>query len=322
MAVLVFLLCGLLAADASRIKEVMDVSLDADSDNKWYRSCDALQTRFGTGSKRLQELVDSASGSEEMTVVSQVNLVVKASAIMRTLRRSKDCSWVVDGDSDALQAVGKVVRSVLANNPCATAAVAELQHLDDNGEEGTAPVGRAMSILLSDTCEVGEVEHVDDLDNADAIVDPTNLETEELVLDAVDEIMMAESAGMSDSLLEKSEMHRASGLHIVKVIGAIMLGVYLVLYCANSAFWIAGFIGMAFTYLLIGVSVGLTPYMHSIWRANGKLLFAGSLLYMPTFLFASAAYLGGVAVCGNAYLSLVNSTQVLHDDGATNVTGY
>jgi len=318
---LVRALLVVVAVDGARIKEEMDNRLDVNSDNTWYRSCDTLQKRFVTGSKRLQDLVDSTGGSETPSVKTQMHLVLKSSAILRTLRRSQACPWVVSGHADDIQAVGDVVRSVLAHNPCTSAAMAELQKMqNDDGKEGNAPVGKAMSILLSDTCEVGEFKQPEDFDASD-IVDPANLEIEEEVMDGIEEIMMSESANSSPSLLET---HRPPASYMLKVMGAIMLGVFFVLQCANTAFWVAGFIGLSFTLMSYGFS-RYTGLFFNAWRGAGKTAILGGLgsssPYLPALLFASAAYLGGATACGSFVLSKINSTGVLDNGGGvTNLT--
>jgi len=238
-------------------------------------------------------------------------LMVKASAVLRTLRRSKDCPWIVSGSGDEVQAVGKVVRTVLAKNPCAETAMAELRRVDVGGEKGSgdaSPLARAMSILISDTCEVA---HVEDTSDFEQIADLDDLETEELVMDGVEEMAAAEPESVSDSLLENPENQTAKTPLTVKMMGAIFLGLLFVLQCANSAFWIAGFVALAFMLTLYGMGRA-SGYIQALWRSQGHFFLLraglGSPAYLPVFLFATAGAFAGFTLCASGYDMAMNST--------------
>jgi len=295
-------------ADAARIQEHSAGNLHTESDLKWYRSCETLQNRFVTKSQRLQDFLETTNDSEAITLRSQAQLMVKASAVLRTLRRSKECPWIVSGSGDEVQAVGKVVSIVLAKNPCAKTAMAELRRVDVGGEEGSgdaSPLARAMSILISDTCEV---PHVEDANDFEQLADLDDLENEELVMDGAEEMAAAEPESVSDSLLENPENHTAKTPLTWKLMGAIFLGLLFVLQCANTAFWIVGFVGMAFTLSLYGLAA-YTPYMMQAWRNSGHLaLLGGGGAYVLVTLVSAAAAWGGGLLCASGYDSVMNST--------------
>jgi len=277
--------------DAARMQTQAQGGLEADAQGKFGASCETLQTRLRTRSKNLLDFSNLHSGADNMTVTASAFAVMKVSAVMRVLRRASDCPWVVNGSHDDIETVGKVVHSLLAPNPCAPAAVAELQLLGTDGEEGVMPLGRAMSILMSDTCKYEDQRQGSN--EFDEIADVDNIEVEELVQDRVEEMMETTGTGsivgQGSSLVEQLDMQRTRGvLYLWKLIGAIMFGVVSILAC--------GFVG-GFAGLIIGLFFGalLTEMLHL--HRDAPLTYA--------FFGMSFGALSGAASCGAEFYRVV-----------------
>lgn len=254
-------------------------------------------------SDNLQSFVNSYTEADEMGLAGQGRAMMKASAVLRALRRGGDCAWVDAGSDEDIEAVGKVLRSVLANNPCAPAALAELQLLDTDGDEGSAPLPRAMSILMSDSCEV-QLQGQESDEIKEIVLDIDGAETEELVQDGVEE--MIESEDTTSSLVERSDMQSShSWAQVGKLMGAIMLGVLFVLGCGVSAGVVGLYVGALFSILLIEIRV---------W--TGSLVLRGGFAEAGTVFLgmlggAAIGGLGGAALCGKGFYRAVNASNFL-----------
>jgi len=262
----------------------MQGGLDAVSRGKFGPSCETLQSRFRLRSKNLQDFSNSYSGADDMTLAARARAVMKASAVLRTLRRGSACPWAVAGNNnDDIEAVGKVVSSIIANNPCAPAAIAELQLLDTPGEEGAAPLARAMSILMSDTCEYQDQGQ--ESNESNEMADDDDVEVEELVQDGVEEMM--ESEDTKSSLVEQQETQRTQSV------------AYLTLGCGFAGLWIVGFVGVLFGGILVCVTqwLGHNPQ----WDAKFMTVF------WPGAIGGVIGGVRGVAICGEYFHGVVSN---------------
>jgi len=295
------LLC-LACVDAARL-QVQEGS-EAVAKGKFGPSCETLQNRFRMRSKHLQDFINSHSGADDMSLAERARAVMKVSAVLRPLRRGSDCSWVVVGTNDDIEAVGKVVRSLLATNPCAPAAIAELQLLDKDGEESAALLARAMSILMSDTCEYEDQGQ--EPNDSDEIADLEDIEIEELVQDGVEEMM--ETEGARSSLVEQPEMQpetqrKRSWAYVGKLLGAIMFGVLFSLGCAWAGGWIVGIVGCLFGMLLF--EIGL--WMGNPWIRPGQHGLGWWTFFYSGVIGASTGIVGGAALCGSEWYRIVSN---------------
>merc|ERR1711865_1298584 len=86
---------------------------------------------------------------------SQARVTMRTYGIIRTLRRARTCSWVTQNDSDEIEQARGIVQSLLAGNPCAEVARAELESGSsaETAQVEIASIRRAMSVLTSDSCE-------------------------------------------------------------------------------------------------------------------------------------------------------------------------
>lgn len=274
--------------------------------NSWGRntSCEKLHSRFRMRSDNLQSFVNSYTEADEMGLAGQGRAMMKASAVLRALRRGGDCAWVNAGSDEDIEAVGKVLRSVLANNPCAPAALAELQLLDTDREEGSAPLPRAMSILMSDSCEV-QLQGQESDEIKEIVLDIDDVETEELVQDGVEE--MIESEDTTSSLVERSDMQSShSWAQVGKLMGAIMLGVLFVLGCGYAAGFVGFFVGFLFSVLLLEIRT----WTGSLVPCQG----CGAGFLTVFFGVAGGAVIGGAggaALCGTGFYRAVNASSFL-----------
>jgi len=279
--------------EASRISA--DVHEMKNQNHHFGLSCETLHTRFRKRSENLHVFVASHSGSDDMGLGARARAVMKSSAVLRTLRRAKDCPWIAAGNNDDLEAIGKVVKVVLAGNPCAPAALAELQLLDTDDVEETMHLNRAMSILMSDTCKIDAPE--ENVDVPVDFVEGDELEIEERVQDGVEEMLESEDAG--NSLMEQSDAQRSvSFARVAALIGALMIGVLFSLGCAYVVANIGLFVGMIFTVML----VAMTSWMAPVAVLVGTVGWYGSMAAMYTGGF------GGAAMCGKGFFKVVNAT--------------
>merc|ERR1719389_8645 len=87
--------------------------------------------------------------------------------VARAARRSRDCSWLLDNDGDDLDGLRGVTGTLLASNPCSEAARAEMQAGSEDEQAQLTSLTRAMSILLSDDCQVVEPEQAEEVEDVE-----------------------------------------------------------------------------------------------------------------------------------------------------------
>merc|ERR1719329_1574799 len=104
----------------------------------------------------------------------RARLMMRSYSVIRTLRRARTCSWVVDGDSADVEQLRGIVQSMLDDNPCAEAARAELETgvSAETSEIEARKLAGSISILMSDNCEINEPE------GEEAMVSEADLEAE------------------------------------------------------------------------------------------------------------------------------------------------
>jgi len=167
------------SAVASRLQGQAETQLEIE----FGASCDNLQNRFHNQVHTLRVAIDARTSE---SFVTQARLSMRMHGMVRTLRRAQECDWVVENNSEDIEEMRGIMQDLLAGNPCADAARSEL----DAGasSEENAALGRAMIILMSDDCEVPEIQPVDDTQTPEAGLQ----QAEEGLQDSIDEIMDAE----------------------------------------------------------------------------------------------------------------------------------
>lgn len=225
-------------AGASRIQRVDEFK----SQVKWGASCDDLQTRFHDRLVAFQASLDTVPDMDAMGRAAQARMMMRTYGIMRTLRRARTCSWVIQNDSEEIEQARDIVQSLLAGNPCAEAARSELE--SGLSAETTlveiSSIRRAMSILASDSCEpiAEEIEATTEGPDVDLT------EAEDSLADAIATI----EEDQSSLLQTDSTVGFVRGF--MRNIGVAFMMVFLLLACAGAVALIGAVIGLAFGIML------------------------------------------------------------------------
>jgi len=294
-------------SDAARIQSHVEGGHDANDKNPFTPTCETLHTRFLARANNLQAFVSSYTESDAMGAVARARSVMKATAVLRTLRRGSDCPWAVDGNSDDLEAIGKTVRTAIGSNPCAPTAIRELHLVDiPVGDDSHAPLAKAMCILMSDTCEC-ETEGQEPVEVDGGDVD--HVETEEAVQDMVEDMIESEDA--PSSLVENSKIQsRFSWKHASKLIGAIMLGVLFTVGCGFAGFQIVGVVAAIFVLLLLVLANWVALGVAAVGSALGSTVVSAGAMY-TVFISGGLGAASAAMTCGTQFYQLVNSTGFL-----------
>lgn len=242
---------GLLASViANRIQ-----SHRANSDHsraKFGATCEDLQSTFHSRVDGLQALLDVHPDFSMFSTATRARFTMRTLGVARVLRRARTCSWVVDGNNDDIEQMRGIVQVMLAGNPCAQAARAELEAgaSDDSTIEMTA-VRRAMSILASENCEVSlapdedaPTMDSDDDEELEAQIGAAEEHAQERADDLVDAFMDEDITG---AFVEtSSDLHQVYG-GIMRTLGVVFLFILLLLACTGAMAFIGAFIVSIYT---------------------------------------------------------------------------
>jgi len=252
---------------ASRI-QVHDVDL---VHAKFGASCEDLQNTFKSRLDAFQDFLDANPDLDAIGRAAQARTMMRTYGIIRTLRRARTCSWVVDNDSEELERARSIVHTLLAGNPCADLARAELQGgvAAESGELELQAVQRAMSVLNSDDCAAPEQpEEPSNLDEND--VDAALSTAEDELQDVIE--------GLEDSggaaFLQTDEGLEDSGIvrRFFRAVGVAFLMIFLLLACVG---------GMAAIGMLMVGLIGQLVTSGNFHRSGGlealKYYFVGGL---------------------------------------------
>jgi len=211
--------------------------------SKFFENCEDLQGLFRDRVTAVQNLLDAHPNATGMSRMEQARFTMRTFAVVRTLRRAKDCAWVADGDSEDIQATQAIVQVTLAGNPCAAAAMAELTpEAYEAAAHELVPMQRAMLVLVSDTCIVSELTETDVQDEQGATENAQ--ESEEQMANTIDELF-EEAAVESEGGTQASLMQSESLLRrIYAWVGAIFFAVAFGLACAVPSFFVGALVGV------------------------------------------------------------------------------
>lgn len=213
-------------------------------------SCEDLQTRFGDRLVAFRASTDAIPDMDAVGRVTQARIMMRTYGIMRTLRRARNCQWVIQNDSEEIQQAREIVQSLLAGNPCAEAARSEMESglSAETAQVEIASIRRAMSILTSDSCDpAGITEEFVTAEGND--IDLT--EAEDNLVDAIESMEEGES-----SFLE-SDSTAGFLRGFMRGVGVAFLMIFLLLACAGSVMLIGAVIGLA-----IGIMLELLGFCH------------------------------------------------------------
>jgi len=243
------LITVLVASTASeRIQSHVQRSADTNLKSNFGASCDDLQTSFHSRLQNLQALLDAHPDVNDFTRATKTRFIMRSFGVVRTLRRARTCSWVVESESEDIQQTRAIVRALLAGNPCAEAALAELKA---SVSAGTPKIEiealfRAMSVLMSDNCEPEkpDEESTTLTIGSGVALDEELVEAEAQAQDSVEEMVEAverDELGTSFAQTSSNSFSR-----VMRVLGVVFLALLLLLACTSAAAIIGGLIGVAF----------------------------------------------------------------------------
>jgi hypothetical protein len=251
--VLVSVLLG--SAQASRI-QVQEHNLSGgQTQNKFGATCEELQDNFHGRVAAIQSSLDGVDETSELSSMMRTRLTIRMHGIIRTLRRARECSWVLENNSEDLVQMRGLVQQFLAGNPCAEAARVEMQQASEEHPEG---ISRAMGILLSDDCEAPTPQEI------------TPEELEDEVQEGLDEL----TANSDESaFMEMDKTQRAQLLgRFLRGVAVIFLMLFLVFACVSSALIIGWFVGLALLIVLESMGVSLVRQTQFWYPARGAFL--------------------------------------------------
>lgn len=178
----------------------------------------------------------------------------------RSLRRARTCSWVVDGNSEDIEQMRGIVQVMLAGNPCAQAARAELEA--GASDESVESMQRAMRVLVSENCEVtlppDEEALAINIDNEEELEVQLEL-AEQQAQEVVDEAM--DSAMNEGSSLIDTTRSKGMFSSFFRTLAVLLMVVFLLLACSVTAFWISAFIALLL--ILLRVIPNCSFHLHA-----------------------------------------------------------
>jgi len=250
------------------------VSVNVHSQRRLGTSCEDLHTIFSNRLTVYQESLDAPESD-----ISQTQHAMRTYGILRTLRRARTCSWVMDADDEDMIAARAIAQTFLSANPCAEAANAEMQTVSTTSvpEEQAVAVTHAMSILMSDTCESTQIpDDAVSFDEATAM-DAQMGAMEDDVQDGLDEMMEA-SQGQEGSFVQ---LERVS---LFRFLGVIFFLLFLMVVCSYAAYVVIFIVAY-----LWGVMLGLLGLVTTAgWLMGGMLTASGVSLVFPLAVAACA----------------------------------
>jgi len=250
----IFVWISLASVRAARIQSL--------SEGEFGASCDNLQNRFHDQVHAFKEALDARTSESETT---QARFTMRMYGVMRTLRRGRECAWVVENNSDDIEEMRSVVQELLSGNPCGEAARSELEagaSAEDSQVQMQA-IPRAMSMLMSDDCEAPWRDASRDVPVDRDALEGDGMEqlqeSEEQLQDAIGEIMDAGEEG-EGAFIQVNQKGGPLGRfgRFMRGIGVFFLMLFLLLACVGAATVIVAFLVLTVEFLL--VDLGLLSY--------------------------------------------------------------
>jgi hypothetical protein len=225
-------------------------------DHKLGLSCDDLHERFSSQLKTIRGQVDEME-TESLSRIARAQLTMRLYGIGRTLRRSRDCTWLQDTDDSNVADARGLLETLFNTNPChddASAAMAAVSQ-DSSQDERAHAMQNAMEILSSDTCAAtptsGEEPDEEEYEGEGS-------ELEEQVQDQIEGLMEDSSGSSFAETNEKYAIER-----FLRFLVVVAIYVFLVVICTWVVVWVGLFIIQYFTMLLGMLGVFVTGIL---WR--------------------------------------------------------
>lgn len=244
---------------------------------KFGASCEDLQVLFHNRVVAFKSTLDANPDLDEISRVAKARVMMSTYGIIRTLRRARTCSWVIENDSDDMEQAREIVQILFAENPCADAARSQLAigASDATAEIGFQSIYRAMAILASDNCEL--VESVELIDNeampdeealdesaVESAVDIELSNTEAALQDAIDETVDSSQEGEGAFIQTKSNAGTFGGF--MRVVGVVFWTMLLMLACISTYAIIGMLITTALAMLFAIVSHDARRFLNVCFR--------------------------------------------------------
>jgi len=258
--------------------EATRIQVHETNQNKFGASCDDLQNSFTSRLAAFQDFLDANPDLDAVSRATEARAMMRTYGILRTLRRARTCSWVVDNDSKELEQARSIVQSFLSRNPCADVARSELEAgaSAESGEIELQSVQRAMAILSSDNCESGEPP--EETLNFDEDADAQLSNAEDALQDVIEELEDPAGAAFI-------QMEAGSVRGFFRAMGVAFLMLFLLLACVGTIALIAAFISVIIAHMILP-SCGGVPHCYR-----------GMSLYFHALFGGGAAAAVGIAPC-------------------------
>lgn len=233
---LITIALSLAISDGHRIAQEHGVTIK-EGKSKFFESCDDLHNIFHRRVVGVEEIVEAHPNATGMSAMDRARFSMRSIGAIRTLRRAEHCPWAAEGDSEDVEHAQSIVRTTLAGNPCAAAAMAELTpDAFESAEHELIPVQRAMLVLVSDDCIVPEVQVIEP--EAEQQRQIREVEADEEAQDVIDELFenaaMESENGSAGSLMETAG---AVG-RLFRWVGALFFAIAFGLACAIAGFYV------------------------------------------------------------------------------------
>jgi len=222
------LLLSLVAAERVQVH-----AFNSRSQLKFGATCEELESSFHDRVTALQVVLDAHPNDNTLNTATRARLTMRTLGIARTLRRARSCPWVIDGDGDDIAQIRGIVQVMLAGNPCAPAARAELER---SGPDDMAAVGRAMSVLASETCEVSGMTDEESplmISENESELEAQLDQAEQGAHNSVDDLIEVSMSDEDSSFVEAGSEGRFGGFF--RSLGVLFLVLLLLLACTSAA---------------------------------------------------------------------------------------
>lgn len=237
-------LCGLVLASVAA--ERIQVQ---GGKTKFGATCEDLRVTFGNRVDALQALLDAHPNEDSVGRFTQARFGMRTVGVARTLGRARECPWVLNGGNEDIEQMRGIVQSMLAGNPCAPVARAELDAGSSESDESVQmeAVQRALTILTSENCEAAALPadaevlvNTDDEEELAREIDQAEQQAQDSVDEAMDLAMQEEEEG--SSLVETGSKGRFGGFF--RSLGVLLLVMVLMMACVSTLTVVGGFIAV------------------------------------------------------------------------------
>lgn len=237
------------SAVATRVEVEKFWSARAVERSAWGASCDDLQENFRGRVAGIRTAFDAIEDYETASRWTSARMMMRAYGLIRTMRRAESCSWVQDDSSEDMADLREVIETLIAANPCAEVARAQLNAdtTDDSADDEISSIQRALWALTSDDCNTNVP--VEELEGVDADRAAQGLrDAEDNLVDSIEQL----EEESESSLIQTDSKFIA---RLFRAIGVV----FLLLLFASVCTGVMAFLGLALGFLAVTLSSFPTP---------------------------------------------------------------